>query len=111
MSDKPNEAAVPDMHARQNEAEQWRQKCKKTKCFSMFFPDSRPDREFEDDGALHVVRFGIRAVFDVSGGQSYSPHRQNMETRAVLRAMGIKRDGDMVLVDDPDTEAEHEPER
>jgi hypothetical protein len=60
--------------------------------------------EFEDDGALHIVRFGYRACFVVSESQDH-PKRQNELTRRILNDLGIDIDGDRVFVDE---DSEHD---
>jgi hypothetical protein len=67
-----------------------------------FFDDPKsPADEFEDDGTLHVRRYGWRAVFDVSDGQSVDGAMQNANTRDVLARLGIKpKKEDRVLVEE-----------
>lgn len=48
------------------------------------------DDVFEDDGFLHVTRFGARAVFDVGEYQSLESAEQNENTKLILCALGIK---------------------
>lgn len=73
--------------------------------------DKREDREFEDDGYLHICRSGLRAVFNVSNGQEATGEEQNRQTRAIMEALNMKRKiTDRVLVEegDEDDDAEHE---
>jgi len=47
------------------------------------------DNVVEDDGILHVTRFGQRVAFDVSDNQTWSKHRQNTVTKNILRFLDI----------------------
>ena len=55
-----------------------------------FTEDTSDHTAFEDDGSLHVVRYGTRAMFDVSNSQNDEPVAQNEKTRKVLTALGIE---------------------
>ena len=66
-----------------------------------FYDDGGRGNEFEDDGSLHVKRYGVRAVFDVSNGHQDSGVTQNFKTRAVLKALDIPVT-DQVLTDEHD---------
>lgn len=63
-----------------------------------------PDTEYEDDGYLHVRRFGVRAVFDVGCGQSLDAKEQNVNTRRIMEALGLDSKignvGGRVLIDE-----------
>lgn len=54
-----------------------------------FYVEKRPDDAFEDDGTLHVIKYGIRAVFSI--GQDTPGRESNEKTRAILAALGMKR--------------------
>lgn len=53
----------------------------------LFFEDKRPADTFEDDGTLHVMYRGLRAVFDVGSGQSLTGEEQNARTRMILEKL------------------------
>jgi hypothetical protein len=73
----------------------------------VFFKGDGFERQFEDDGCLHIVRASTRACFDVSNGQNGSGEAQNAKTREVMRALGMtKLIGDSVLVDERDDDAD-----
>lgn len=52
-----------------------------------FYEDRRPADVFEDDGTLHVMYRGLRAVFDVGSGQSLTGEEQNTRTRLILEKL------------------------
>ena len=54
-----------------------------------FYRDLRRADVHQDDGALHVIRRRLRAVFDVSNGQMALPPAQNYMTGLVLDCLGI----------------------
>jgi uncharacterized Zn-finger protein len=70
----------------------------------MFFTDAKSPDIFEDDGNLHVRRFGMRAVFDVGKSQTATAKEQNERTAAVLAALSVagKAKADRVFVDADD---------
>lgn len=62
-----------------------------------FDSDSRSDDAYEDDGCLHVRRFGLRAMFSI--GQDTPGVKANAATRTIMAAVGMKRKiGKRVLV-------------
>jgi hypothetical protein len=84
----------------------------KKKCLAvdnnvMFIATRESDDEFEDDGTLHVVRHGTRAVFDVSNGQTDNTKAQNEKTRQIMKALGAeKKLSSRVLMDESEDEDE-----
>jgi hypothetical protein len=87
--------------------DEFRALCEATDYFSMFCRDGAgaTDDIYEDDGALHVRRYGVRAVFEVNRGQDESGATQNQKTREVLAALGIKlknREAGRAFVDEID---------
>lgn len=54
-----------------------------------FYGEQNAQTPFEDDGALHVTKYGLRAVFDVGNGQSLSPAQQNARAASVLDALNL----------------------
>jgi DnaJ-class molecular chaperone len=65
---------------------------------SMFFEMAEPDTAFEDDGALHVTKHGLRAVFGI--GQDTPGRDANDRMREILTGLGMKRFiGPRVLVE------------
>lgn len=68
-----------------------------------FYSDDGFERQFEDDGTLHISRANVRACFDVSGGEGKTAKDQNDLTRDVMKALRMtKYIGDSVLVDEDD---------
>lgn len=55
-----------------------------------FFDDDRGDRSFEDDGAWHVVRHGLRACFNVASDDAKV---QNGRVKDVMRRLKLKPTG------------------
>lgn len=82
----------------EHDCERVAERCEITVMFVHGEPYQKP---FEDDGALHVVRRGVRAVFDVSRGQDAGPAEQNAMTRMVMDDMGMAHHvGPRVLVEE-----------
>ncbi len=52
----------------------------------VFFNETRPSTVFEDDGALHIVRRGVRACFGV---ENDDPQLQNEKASRVLAGLKI----------------------
>ena len=69
----------------------------------VFYDDDSGVDQFEDDGFLHVQNKSIRACFNVSNSQSDSCRAQNVKTRAVMAALGLKVSS-RVLGDETDGE-------
>lgn len=63
---------------------------------------------FEDDGTLHIARQGIRAMFDVSHGQSLEGKEQNEYTRKICAAMKIEVAENMLAEEGDEEESGHE---
>jgi hypothetical protein len=75
-----------------------------------FFTDANSPDAFEDDGNLHIRRYGLRAVFDVSHGQLSTPTEQNERTRTVFAYLGMEiKKPARVLVEDPEEAEENGP--
>lgn len=56
---------------------------------AMFFDIDEKDGAYEDDGALHVTKHGLRAVFGI--GQDTPGEEANEKTRDILTALNMKR--------------------
>lgn len=70
----------------------------------LFLADERQAAAYEDDGALHIVRRGLRAVFNVDNDDG---RVQNKRTREVLEAMGMERlIGPSTLVDEEEEDGD-----
>ena len=54
-----------------------------------FDADVREDDAFEDDGCLHVRRYGLRAMFSI--GQDTRGEDANAAIRTILSEVGMKR--------------------
>lgn len=69
---------------------------------TVFFVLDEPTRPpFEDDGSLHVIHRGTRAIFDVGWGQSLEGKEQNEHTKKVLIALGMEKSiGESTLVEE-----------
>lgn len=52
-----------------------------------FYPDADNQPPHEDDGALHVSQYGIRAVFYI--GQDLSAKEFNLEVKHILDRLGL----------------------
>jgi hypothetical protein len=67
-----------------------------------FYDDARAADIYEDDGNLHVRRYGVRAAFDVGEGQSATGVKQNANATTILTALGLKFNPDRVMVEEYD---------
>ena len=67
----------------------------------MFFTDNQKQDPFEDDGNLHVMRRGLRAVFGI--GDEVPSEEYNHLTRCILTDLGLeKKINDRVLLEEED---------
>lgn len=87
----------------------FRERCLKAEEDVTFYTDdaTTSNTEYEDDGYLHVRRFGVRAVFNVSNSQSLSGAEQNENTRRIMGELGLtSKIASRVLAEEIDEDAE-----
>lgn len=63
----------------------------------VLFCDDDRKCEFEDDGYLHVCRYGVRAVFNAGDNYDLDAEIQNERTVTVMNYLGLKVNNNLLV--------------